>query len=227
VSDRGFSATIEAALDDERVDLALAVYLNWPGGAVRTWSGLGSKTWNAQTWTGVGELGSISQIADGLEKTDTGVEITLNYLDDTLRNEVNTNDPTGEDASIYLWLMNVTTGAVTDGYELFSGYIDRVEIEDDGSTGRIIVRLASELARLSQSTFYTLSDAHQQLLFSGDVGMEFAARMDEPILWGRGQTTFRRPDPRPRINTPDDPFSPPAEPGDYYNPNYVPGEAQR
>lgn len=218
MSERGFSATIENALDDQAVDLALAVYLNWPGGAVRFWSGIGSKSWSAQTWTGVGELGAIDKIADGLEKTDTGVELSLNFLDDALRNEVNTNDPTGEDASIYLWLMNVATGAVTDGYELFSGYIDRVELEDDGATGRIIVRLASELARDSQSTFYTLSDAHQQQLFSGDVGMEFAARMDEPILWGRKPIDVTRPPPR-RLPTPRPPDTPVAPPPRYQDPD--------
>lgn len=196
MSERGFSSTIENELDERAVDLALAAYLNWPGGAVRLWSGIGPKSWSSQTWTGAGTLGSVDKIADGLEKTDTGVELTLDYLDDTLRNQVNANDPIGADASIYLWLMNVVTGAVTDGYELFAGYIDRVEIEDDGATGRIIVRLASELARLNQSTFYTLSHAHQQQLFSGDMGMEFAARMDEPILWGRNPVSVTRPVPR-------------------------------
>lgn len=228
MSERGFSATVENALDDQDVAVSLAVYLNWPTGAVRVWSGIGSKTFSAQTYTGVGTLGSIDKIADGIEKTDTGVELTFNYLDDTLRNQIIANDPIGADASIYLWLMNVATGAITDSYELFTGYIDEVVIEDDGSTGRIIVRLASELARLGQSTFYLLSDAHQQQLFASDVGLEFAARMDEPILWGRSSVQVTRPAPRrlpgapppedsprphPRLQEPDDtPRSHPRHP---------------
>lgn len=193
MSKRGFGATLEAALDDREINLALAVYLNWPTGVLRLWSGIGSKSWSGNTYTGVGSLGSIDKFVDGLEKTDTGISLVLNYLDDTLRNQVLANDPIGADASVYLWLMLPSSGAILDGYELFPGYIDEVVIEDEGATGKIIVRLASELARLTRSTSYTLSDAHQQLLFPGDVGLEFAARMDEPILWGRAPVQVTAP----------------------------------
>jgi hypothetical protein len=87
--------------------------------------------------------------------------------------------------------MNTTTGAVTDAYEIFPGYIDEVVIEDEGESGRIVVRIASELTREKRSTFYALSNAHQQVLFSGDVGLEFASKMDEPVLWGRKHADIR------------------------------------
>jgi hypothetical protein len=186
VTERGFSSTIENALDDTDLAVDLLVYLNWVGGAVRIWTGNKDITWNAQTWTGIGRMGSIDKIADSADGQDIGIELTLNYLDDSLRNEINTGgDPVGRDASVYLALMNTATGQVTDAYEIFPGFIDEVVIEDEGATGRIVVRVASELAREKRSTFYALSNAHQQALFSGDLGMEFASKMDEPILWGR------------------------------------------
>lgn len=206
MSDRGFSTTIENALDDATVAIDLLVYLNWVGGAVRVWTGNKDISWNGFTWTGIGRLGSIDKIADSAEGQDIGVELTLNYLDDSLRNEINTGgDPVGRDASIYLALMNVTTGAVTDAYEIFPGFIDEVIIEDEGETGRIIVRVASELAREKRSHFYALSHAHQQILFAGDLGMEFASKMDEPILWGR----------KPVDTTPPPTYTPP----DYFDPH--------
>jgi hypothetical protein len=185
LSERDLTSAYENALDDATVAAAFFVYIDWPGGAVRFWSGNGSKSWDSQTWEGVGHLGSIDKIAESVEKTDTGVELTLNYLDDDTRNEVNTNDPIGQDASIWLNLMNVTTGAVSESKEVFTGYVDRVEIEDAGSTGVIKVRLAHEAARLKTSRFFALSHSHQQFLFAGDLGMEFASRMDQPITWGR------------------------------------------
>jgi hypothetical protein len=193
VSERGFSSTIETALSSQVAHLALLVYLNWVGGAVRLWSGVGPITWNSQTWLGAGEYGTIDKIADSAEKADIGVELTLNYLDDATRNEVNANDPVGRDASIYLAVIDPANKTVTDAYELFAGFIDEVVIEDAGETGKIIVRLASELARMRRSTYYSLSHAHQQQLFTGDLGLQFAARMDEVLLWGRKATVVRGP----------------------------------
>lgn len=151
----------------------------------RFWSGIGTVLWNSLPWYGIGTLGTIDKLAESIEKTDNGVELTLNYLDDEIRNEVNTNDPIGSDASIFLNVMSIATGLVTESKEVFTGFVDRVEIEDAGVTGSIKVRLAHESARLKQARFYALSDAHQQFLFAGDKGMEFATHMDEPISWGR------------------------------------------
>lgn len=215
MADRGFSATIETALSSGEVPAAFAVYLDWSGGAVRLWSGIGSKSWSAQTWTGAGHFGALDKLVDSVDRSDVGVELTLNYLDDTLRNEVITNNSVGRAASVYFWLMNVATGAVTDGYEFFTGFIDRCEIEDAGATGRIIVRLASELAKLQRPRFFTLSDAHQKFLFSGDEGCEFAARMDEAILWGRKPFSVA-----PRTGgARQPPATPQPRPQDTYNPN--------
>lgn len=185
MSERGFSGTIETALAGTVVNAALLVYLDWPGGAARYWTGVGDLSWDSQTWTGVGDLGRIDKVADGIEKKDIGVEMSLNLLNDTIRNEITTNDPRGRDASIYLAVMNVDPVSVSDAYELFPGFIDRVEIEDGGTTGKIIVRVVSELARVKKERFVQLSAAHQQWLYPGDEGMEFAAKMDEPVLWGR------------------------------------------
>jgi hypothetical protein len=190
VSDRGFATALETALSADTVSLAILVFIDWPSDPMYTWSGVGSIEWNGQTWIGAGNLGHIDKVADSLQKNDTGVELTLNYLDDDLRNEVVTTDPRGSDASIYLALMNAN-GTVNEAYEVFPGFVDEVEIVDAGQTGSIKVRLASELARLAKPVYFQLSDAHQKFLFPGDRGMEFATRMDEPIYWGRKPSFVR------------------------------------
>jgi len=187
MADRGFDATLESELSSETPNLGILAFLDWPGGAIHAWlTGTGSLSWNAQTWVGDAKYVSLSVLgADSVDKSDIGMEITLNYLDDDARNEIVTNDPVGSDAALYLAVINPATRAVTTAYQFFTGFIDRCEIEDAGDTGSITVRLASELARLQRPRFFLLSHAHQQYLFSGDLGMEFAARMDEPVIWGR------------------------------------------
>jgi hypothetical protein len=188
VADRGLSSTLNTALSSQAANLALLVALDWPGGYVRVWTGVGSVSWNSYTWTGTGQLGSIDKIGDSLTSGDVGVQLTFNYLDDSLRNAILGTDPVGRAADIWLATIDPATKVVTADATLdllFPGFIDEVGIEDAGSTGAITVRLASELARLRRPTAWQLTDAHQQKIFAGDKGCEFAPRMDEPILWGR------------------------------------------
>jgi len=189
MADRGFSVAMENALSSPSVALGLAVYMDWPSGPVRMWTGNVGISYGGFTWLGAGKVGKIDRITDTLDKSDVGIELTLNFLDDALRNEINTTTPTGRAASVYLWLIDIATVQVSDSYEIFSGFVDRVQIVDAGETGSINVRLASELAMLQRSRYFTLSDAHQKFLFTGDKGCEFATKMDETIYWGRKPVT--------------------------------------
>lgn len=193
MSERGFGSSLEAALDDDTVSLALLVHIDWPGSPedpLYVWSGVGSLSYDGQTWLGVGNLGSIDKVADSLQKDDIGVELTLNYLNDDLRNKVVTSEPVGSDASIYLALLD-SDNAVSEAYEIFPGFVDEISILDAGQTGAIKVRLASELARMSRPLSFNLTDAHQKELFPGDRGCEYASRMNQPIVWGRKTFTPR------------------------------------
>jgi len=190
MSERAFPTALETALSADSVTLAFLLFIDWPGDPLYTWSGVGTISWNGQTWVGAGSLGHMDKVADSLTKNDTGVELILDYLNDDLRNEIVTTDPRGSDASIYLALM-ASDGTVTEAYEIYPGFVDEIEILDAGSSGAIKVRLASELSRLAKPVYFHLSDAHQKYLFPGDKGMEFATKMDEPIFWGRNPTFVR------------------------------------
>lgn len=185
MAERGFDATMQTGLSSTSAAIALLVYMNWPGGAVRFWTGHGTLPYGGNSYLGAAKWGSIDKVADSIDQTDIGIQLTLNYLDDSLRNELNTNNPVGQDAWLALALLNPTTLAVTSFYQIFTGYVDRIEIEDAGVKGAIKVRLASELAKLQRSNYYLLTDAHQQLLFTGDKGLEFSSQMDQTIVWGR------------------------------------------
>jgi hypothetical protein len=185
MADRGFSSTIETALGSATPNIAFLLYLNLLGGAVYAWSGEGSISWNSQTWLGLGKWGTFDKFADSVDPADIGILLTLNYLDDTLRNEITTNDSRGRDASLYIAAMATSPLSVVDAYEIFHGFVDGATINDAGSSGSLQIRLRSELSLLQRPRYFTLTDAHQQLLFSGDLGLQFASKMDETIFWGR------------------------------------------
>ena len=186
MADRGFSTTMETALSGATVGLAILVQLELVGGTARAWSGNGTLNWNSQDWYGTGKLGAIDKVTESVDPSDIGIQLTLNYIDDDLRNEFIVNDNLGAPATIYLALMDPDVGTVTEAYALFVGYVDQVDITDAGDQGgQLVVRLATELAKLSRSRFLNLSNPHQTLLFTDDKGLEYASLMDEVVYWGR------------------------------------------
>lgn len=191
MAERGFPTALKNALSDEDVCLAILGYLDLQGGALYAWSGIGDLVYNANTYIGGGKLFSFDKFAESIDKADIGLTITMNYLDDDLRNEIVTNDSVGRDASLTLALIAPATMAVTAAYQFFTGFVDECEIIDNGQNGSLNVRLASELAKLQRPKNFRYSNAHQQFLFPGDLGMEFATKMDETILWGRKPVVVR------------------------------------
>jgi hypothetical protein len=72
---------------------------------VRVWSGVGPITWNGYTWTGIGQLGSISAIDKGWTIKAKGITLTLSGIDPTLLGEFSLGQP----VTVYLGLFNASS----------------------------------------------------------------------------------------------------------------------
>ena len=59
---RTLTAPFLAATQATLLRPALFIEAHFTSGALYVWSGFGSLTWNGQTWTGIGTLGSVSTI---------------------------------------------------------------------------------------------------------------------------------------------------------------------
>lgn len=207
MGERGWDTTLQTEVDAADQNVALLLDVDLVAGTEYLWSGIGDISYGGNTYTGVGDLGDIDKIPEGVDKSDQGVELTLNYLDDTLRNMFVTTDQADRGVTIYVAVIDPDTFTVTSAYAYFVGFIDSVRIKDSGKSGALIVRVASELALYQRSHAYFLTDSHQQDLYPGDLGLEFSSEMDQPISWGRKTVQPGIPNPPgPGYRNPDDPF---------------------
>lgn len=119
------------------------VYLDWPGGAVRVHSGVGSITWGGFTWLGVGDFGSLAVPDEAGSMVATEATLALvapaaqldGYLDDAIRNRTGevylgfvAGRPGTSGGTTLLWVTPIT---------IFSGAMDglSVSIEPQGVKG--------------------------------------------------------------------------------------------
>lgn len=182
---RGLTSTIKSAAAAATIYPAFLVEMDFSGGAVRVWTGMGSISWNGYTWLGVGDLGGISPISETSEVRANGISLTLSGVDSARVTDVLSEDYRGRSCKVWLALLDSAGTVLADPDLRFSGVMDQASIEDNGETCTITMAAESRLVDLQRSRERRLTDEDQQNLFPGDRGLEFVAAMqDKELLWG-------------------------------------------
>lgn len=134
-------------------------HVDWPGAPVHAHTNRGTVTWNAQSWTGVGNAANIRLPGDGqgmaAQEASIGVCGFGNDLDDYL-----SSDARDRVALIYFGAVTTRDGATLIGqpFEVFSASINGVEdLTEAVATGRtrgLSVALASLPSQRSAASVY-------------------------------------------------------------------------
>lgn len=173
VLSRGVDSATKAELSSGRpIFPVIAVYLDWPGGAIRAHSSSGTISWDSQSWLGVGPFGSVSVPGEGFGMASqpatlrlVGVPATLDdYLDDAIR---------GRDAWVGWGLTTERGGSalIGDLNEMFSGYMDAMVDKTVAEGGRLargvtLQAVSGPSQRARASIYHTAED--QERAFPGD-----------------------------------------------------------
>lgn len=202
---RALPSAVDTAVQQEEIRIAFLLELELDSGDVNLWSGNGDLSWNSRTWSGLGDLGTISGISEAGDLPDARITAALSPIDGgdmlDLVNELTDQDPVGRGFTLYLAFFKSDT-SIDDVLTLTAGFIDSVTFSD-GAVAGVSLSLASEAALLRREQFYRLDDAMQQNLFAGDRGLEFVTDLNDEINWGAappanvsGGSTGGKADPR-------------------------------
>jgi len=160
------------------------VFLDWPGAPVYLWNGYGTISWDSQTWTGTGQLGTISPIGESKDLRANGVSLTMSGIPSGLIAEALGNDSQGAVGKI--WVTSMAAGGTfeMDPYQVFEGFIDIVPIEDNGTTSTISVQLEKELIDKRLNDRRTTHE-DQQIDYPDDLIFSFITGLqDKQFNWG-------------------------------------------
>ena len=182
---RTVPAAILSALNDDSIEVFYAVDLTFDSGDIRMWTGYGDKTINSETYTGTGNLLSIDGLEEASDLSARGTTLTLNGLDSTIVTYALTEEYQGRLARIYWGIGNNTV-------EVFSGYMDKMTIQDSGETATISLTVESRLISLERPNIrrYT-RESHAAVraakgLTGSDTMFDWVTKLqDKPVVWGR------------------------------------------
>jgi hypothetical protein len=83
--------------------------------------------------------------------------------------------------------IDVSTGDPNEIVEIFSGYMDQMNIEEGAETSRIGLSVESKLIDLERPRVFRYTDQNQKSRFPNDKGFEFVEDLqDKRFNWGRG-----------------------------------------
>jgi hypothetical protein len=187
-----------------------AVELQFDGNIVRMWTGQGTLVLaDNSEWVGLGQLLSISAIEETSEMSVKGASISLSGIPSTLLSLALSEPYQGriakiyfgtfqqgsilQESSYYILLQDgskINLESMATGFnELFSGYMDQMNIEEAGDTATIEMAVENKLIDLERARVARFTSGYQKSVYPGDLGCDFIEDLqDKRISWGRAES---------------------------------------
>jgi hypothetical protein len=177
-------------LDSSAKRIRLFVDLDWPSGWVYVHSGIGDRTYNGNTYKGIGELGQIGQITEDGKLSAARLSLTLTLLDPAMVNDVIANDPTGRRCRVNIVRLD-DNNRIAEGDLLFDGDIADINITK-GNPAKVTLTVSDwfeQWARPVENAKWT--DASQKAKYQNDDFFNMADEIaDRPLNSGTPGSTI-------------------------------------
>lgn len=201
-------STIEN-IDGDIVYPFFASELNFSSKTIRMWTGQGTLVLDDGTeWFGLGQLLNISSIEETSEMAVKGATVSLSGIPSELLSLALSEPYQGRVAKIYFGTFSYgsllqQSGSyilqqdgsrinLQDGSkglnELFSGYMDQMNIEESAETTTIELTVENKLIDLERARVGRYTSGYQKSIYPNDLGLDFIEGLqDKKISWGRDE----------------------------------------
>tara|TARA_R110002096_G_scaffold205709_3_gene391677 strand:- start:212 stop:808 length:597 start_codon:yes stop_codon:yes gene_type:complete len=156
---------------------------------LRMWTGAGTLTLADTTeWFGAGNLLNISSVDETSEIAARGADITLSAIPSEVISLALTEPYQGRECNIYFGTFDNgdQTTAPTNFNEIFSGYMDQMNISENAETSTVELKVENKLIDLERARVARFTSAYQKSKFPSDTGLDFIESMqDKKINWGK------------------------------------------
>ena len=146
---RNITSAFKTAITSKVVRPIMAVELDFSDGILKMWNGYGDLTMTAggssKTFTGQGDLLSITDIEESSTLSMSGVTLTLAGIKSSLISTALSAGYTNRNGSIYFGLFDASKNIIADVYTIFKGKMDVLNIQEGFETTVITLKLESRL----------------------------------------------------------------------------------
>lgn len=207
---RDITTTVENALSDNVIEPFFAIELLFDSGPLRLWTGIGEATIGGETYLGTGNLLSLSSIEETTELAVRGATVTLSGVGSEVISLALQSPYQGRVCNIYFGVLTEDDYSVGGTYpglvldfvaeyydmsgetylasltQVFSGYMDEMNIEESPDTGTIELKVENKLVDLERARTRRYTSSYQKSVYPSDLGFDFVEDLqDKKVVWGR------------------------------------------
>ena len=154
------------------------------------WSGNGDLTYDGETYSGVGDLLSITPVTETADMTASGINVVLTGVKSSLVVIAKDHEYQGRPLTVMLGAFDSTGSLVADPTVVFSGFMDTMTIAEAGETSTISIAVENKLIAFERSKVRRYTAEDQKIDHPTDKGFEFVtAIQNKEIVWGRPTPT--------------------------------------
>lgn len=150
------------------------------------WSGVGEISFDSVTYTGLGDLLSISDIKETSDISATGINVSLSGVKSSLIAIAKDQDYQGRELTVRLGAFNESGSLIADPVIIFSGFMDTMTIAEAGTYSTISIAVENKLVAFERSKVRRYTAEDQKIDHPTDKGFEFVTSIvQKQIIWGR------------------------------------------
>lgn len=147
---------------------------------------LTSITYNANTYSGFGTIGTIGNISENINLDPEKCSITISGIDQTTLGTLVNNDHLGRSIIIRYALLDDNNAIIGEPIVHFDGKMNELELTY-GETSSVDIEAADQLADWDRIYPGRLTDEDQQILYPGDRSLSWLPRLaKKEIIWPAG-----------------------------------------
>jgi len=173
-----------AGLEDGVFYPFFAVELLFDSAPIRMWTGQGEATIDGNTYIGAGQLLSISSVEETSEIAVKGADIVLSGINSEVISLALQSTYQGRVCNIYFGPASGNT--FTSLTQIFSGYMDEMNISEGPDTGTIELKVENKLIDLERARVARYTSGYQKSRYPNDLGLDFVESLqNKDVPWGR------------------------------------------
>lgn len=181
---RDLTTIVETALDGDVIEPFFAIELLFDSAPIRLWTGVGEATIDGESYIGTGNLLGISSVEETSEIAVRGATITLSGINSEVISLALQSTYQGRVCNMYFGVVNGDT--YSNLTQIFSGYMDEMNIEESPETGTIELNVENKLIDLERARVRRYTSGYQKSVYPDDKGLDFVESIqNKEIVWGR------------------------------------------
>ena len=187
---RTLTTAMSNAVTADVVRPVLLIRMVFDTAPLHVWNGVGDLTFSSNTYSGLGDLISISTIEETSDVSASGINVVLTGLKSSFLSTALNEDYQNRPITVFLGFLSAGSSDVVGTLILFKGRMISLEVVDTPEGARVRIDAENRLLDLRRPSNLRYTKESQNFLFSGDVGLNRVnSLMDKEIIWGRTSTS--------------------------------------